>query len=356
MRRQHLERALRLALSLALGGLLAWVLTHGGLPMLPAGSAFAAVRPWTVVLYALSLALMHYLRAVRWRHLLRPIAPVPTRRVLATAFIGFAAILFLPLRMGEVVRPLLLGRRGPVRAWQAAGTVAAERVIDALALALVLLFAVELTPHLEPLPDHVGELALPVAAVPATARVAVGVFASVLVAMMIFYATRARSERLVRRVFGVVSPRLGERLAGVVARLAEGIAFLPQRRHLVPFLLETAAYWLVNALGLWLLAWGTGLDVVGPGEACTIMGVLGIGILLPAGPAFVGAFQLAVYLALAMYLPPDEVPARGAAFVFLAYGCQLAQHAVGAAIGYALDRGDARGGAPRPAEAREHGA
>ena len=342
MSRERLRKLTRLAISVALGGLLAWMLTHGGLPVVPPASAFDAVRPWAVALYFGSLLVMHYLRAARWRHLLRPVGRVPFERVIATAWIGFAAVLFLPLRMGEVVRPYLLGKRGPVRAWEAAGTVAAERVIDALALAAVLFGAVELTPHIEPLPARVGDLALPVAAVPTTARLALLVFGGAFVAMALFYLKRELAERIVRRVVGLVSKRLAERVAGIVGRMATGIGFLPRGRYLAPFLVETAAYWLINALGLWLLAWGTGLEGIGLPEACTVMGVLGIGVLLPAGPAFVGAFQLAVYLALSVYLPPEMVTGRGAAFVFLSYSCQLAQHALGAAAGYALDRGRLR--------------
>jgi hypothetical protein len=62
------------------------------------------------------------------------------------------------------------------------------------------------------------------------------------------------------------------------------------------------------------------------------MGVVGIGILVPAGPGYFGAFQLSTYIALAMYFPEGAIKNAGAAFVFLLYGTQLIFHVVAAII------------------------
>jgi hypothetical protein len=143
---------------------------------------------------------------------------------------------------------------------------------------------------------------------------------------------------LVRVTVGLVSERVALRLAGVVERIATGLRFLPSSRHLAPFVLETLVYWGVNATGLWLLAQGCGLDPVGWREAVVIMGCLGIGILVPSGPGYFGTYQLAIYLALAMFVPPELVATRGSAFVFVSYLGQLGLHAMGGAVAFALYR------------------
>ncbi|MBI4703333.1 MAG: flippase-like domain-containing protein [Deltaproteobacteria bacterium] len=333
---------LRLALSLMAGAALCWMLVRGGLPIVPEAGAFAGLRRSTVALYVASLLGVHFLRAARWRHLLRPIGAVPLRAVLATSWIGFAAVLFLPLRLGEVVRPWLVARRGAVRGWEAAGTVGAERVVDGLALSAILFGALELSTPLDPLPERVGALELPVRAVRGAAYGALGLFALCFALMALLYWQRERALRLVRAGAGLASQRLGARLAGIAARVADGLRFLPAARHGLPFLLETLAYWALNAAGLWLLARSCGIEPLGGLEACVVMGSLGIGILVPAGPGFFGAYQLSVYLALALYLPPERVVGPGSAFVFLSYTSQLALHALGALVGLALDRRSAR--------------
>src|SRR5207244_4063072 len=56
----------------------------------------AAVSLWTL-----------YIRAQRWRVLLRPVGTPAMRTLVAATNIGFMANMVLPFRMGEVIRPVL---------------------------------------------------------------------------------------------------------------------------------------------------------------------------------------------------------------------------------------------------------
>ena len=53
---------------------------------------------------------MTWFRSVRWRFLLRQIIEVPKIRLFAVSCTGFAAILLLPFRLGELARPYMLTR------------------------------------------------------------------------------------------------------------------------------------------------------------------------------------------------------------------------------------------------------
>jgi len=334
-RRQWLER---LGLSLLFAAAFVWIALRGGLPLVPSAEAFGSVKWWTVWLYVLSLVVVHWFRAARWRHLLRPVGEVRLRDVVAVAWVGFGAILLSPLRSGEIVRPYLITRHGSVRLWEATGTVGAERIIDGLAVSGILFFALRLATPLDPLPNHIGDLPVPVAAVPAAATGALAVFVCAFAAMGLFFFARDFARRMTSKIVGIVSTRLAEALAAVVERVAEGMRFLPSPKHLVPFLFETAMYWIVNASGLWLLAWGTGLGGTTLAEACVTMGCVGIGILVPSGPGYFGAFQLSAYAALAMYVPEASLRASGAAFVFLLYVAQVGCHVIAMLLGMCVLR------------------
>jgi uncharacterized membrane protein YbhN (UPF0104 family) len=69
------------------------------------------------------------------------------------------------------------------------------------------------------------------------------------------------------------------------------------------FLLVTLAYWAANALGMWVLARGCGLEL-GLAEAVAVLAVLNLTLLVPGPPAHVGTFQLGVLTGLALFLPP----------------------------------------------------
>lgn len=331
------RHGLKLVVSIVLGAGIASVMARGGLPLVPPKSTFSALKVWTVPLYVLTLAVVHYLRAIRWRHLLRAVGQVSPRSVIAVSWIAFGAIVLSPLRSGEVVRPYLITKRSSIKLWEATGTIGAERVIDGLLLSVFTFLGLQLSTSLSPLPDHVGKLPVPAAAVPGAVYTALTIFLVAFVVMGIFFFARDFARRVTFAVGRVISHKLADRLAGIVERIADGLRFLPSPSHFLPFMTETVAYWLINAAGVWFLGWGCGLTGMTMAQATVVMGCIGIGILVPSGPGYFGAFQLSAYMALAMFFHEDVLQGPGAAFVFLLYATQIGFHLVAMGIGLLLD-------------------
>lgn len=337
----------KLVISLVIAMAFAWALAAGGLPIFPPKEALAEVSPKLIAAYIALMLGMQWFRASRWRFLLAPIAKVPMRRILTVSFIGFTAILLMPLRAGEIVRPYMIHQRGRISLAAATGTIAAERIIDGLFLTLVLGICLPFSKPLSPLPDHIGKLNIPVATVPLYSYLALAAFVAAFVAMAIFYLRPSLGHRIAHLSVGLVSKRLADKAADFTARLADGLRFLPSTRYFGLFLLETALYWGLNAAGMYVLALGCGLDEMTPIRACVVMGVLGVGILVPAGPGLFGAFQWSMYAALAMYFTDDLVLGAGAAYVFLVYAIQFVWHLLSAAVCLVMDRGGEPELAPR---------
>jgi hypothetical protein len=143
---------------------------------------------------------------------------------------------------------------------------------------------------------------------------------------------------------GVASPALARWLAERVETVADGLRFLPQWRYSTSFTLATIAYWLLNFGSAWLLAWGCGFDAISYAQACVVLGVVALGILLPGAPGFFGAFQMSAYAGFAMYFPAEDVIGTGAAFVFLAYVCQSGVTIFAAALSATVGRTNWREG------------
>jgi len=139
------------------------------------------------------------------------------------------------------------------------------------------------------------------------------------VTMALFYFQRAWARRMTERTVGLLSPRLAAWLAAKLEQAASGLGFLAYPKLALPFLLATVAYWLLNAATFWVLALGCHIDSIGFWGAVTTMGVVALGIIVPATPGFFGAFQFATYAGLAVYLAPEVVTTRGAAYAFLGY-------------------------------------
>jgi hypothetical protein len=340
----------KLVLSLIVGGAFAWVLKAGKMPLTPPRESFANVNWWTVAAYAALWSFVHFVRAVRWHWLLAPVTQAKLRAIIAVSWIGFAAIVLLPLRAGEAVRPLMMRKRSAISGWAATGTIAAERIIDGLFLSLMLLAGLSLTTQLSPLPDHIGSLPISSKIVPRAAYGALVVFAVAFVVMGIFYWRRTWARRMTERVIGAASPKLATWLADRVEHVADGLRFLTDMRYTAPFVALTALYWLLNSAGTMLIARGAGFADFSYGQACVATGVVALGLLVPNAPGFFGAYQLSFYAALAVFYPGDLVVGPGAALVFIVYSVQLLITVGGAGIGALLDPGVTQNLGPDTAE------
>ena len=336
------KHGVKLVISLVIAVAFAWMLERGGMPLIPPASAFANVNVPSVIAYTVIFIIWHAVRATRWRHLLAPIADVPLRRILAVSWIGFGAILLMPLRAGEFVRPYMIRQKGKVTMAAATGTVGAERIIDGLYLTVLLGICMQLARPLDPLPDHIGKLQIPVAAVPFYAYLSLCGFLCAFALMGLFYWRPRLGHKVVEKTIGIVSPKFAEKAADFVHRTADGLKFLPNLRHFGPFMLETKFYWFANGFSMWILARGCGIESITLVQAFVVMGVLGVGILVPAGPGVFGAFQASVYAALAMYFPNEVVLGPGLAFVFLLYVIQFVWHILTAGFFLIVDRDAAR--------------
>jgi hypothetical protein len=308
----------------------------GGLKFVPEGGDFGDVRWWVVPAYFVLLLAMTWFRSVRWRFLLRSIVEVPRRRLFAVSLVGFSAILLMPFRIGEIVRPFMIrtkpndrhpGERA-ITMTAATSSVVAERVIDGLYLSVVLAIALFFVPTVHPLPDHVVGLPVSVEKVRLYGYSMLGLFLVLFVTIAVFYFARSWAHAATLKVVGKVSNTLAEKLAGIAEKLADGLHVFGRANDALGFFVETSLYWGFNALGVWLLTWGCGV-VHADGsaatfcEACALMGMLGCTILIPGPPGMLGVFQAGLYAGMTMYYPTDKVIGPGAAAVFLMYASQV---------------------------------
>jgi glycosyltransferase 2 family protein len=309
----------KVAISLVSACAFFWLLQIARLPLLPDDRALARCEWWALPMYIVVWSGVHVIRAARWQLLLSPLANVPMRKILCVSFIGFAAIVLLPLRTGEVVRPALIREEGRLSGWSAIGTVGAERVIDGLFLACLLWFGLLTSHPLSPLPDTIGELEISPRVVSTTAYGALVLFGCAMVAMAAFYFARDFTRRMVMLTLGRFSPRLAEWMSLRVEKVSNGLSFLPRPKNTLLFVLLTSVYWIVNAYSTCWLADGVGLPELDFAQACVVTGVLALGIMVPNAPGFLGAFQFSVFAALSLFYPPDALFDRGAGLVFLLF-------------------------------------
>lgn len=324
----------RLLASLAIAGGFIWLFHRGGLPLIPPAGALSTLEVWAVPAFLALTALTVFLRVHRWVPLLRPIAPdISPARVVGIGLVGIAAIMFAPLRMGEAARPYLLGRDGKVSFFQALGAAGAERVVDGFVLTVVSALAMALSTPLSPLPDHLGTMPLPVSIIPHTIYAAALVFTGAFIALTVFYSARLFARRVTQTLLGPISAKLANFVTSTLERLADGLRVLGSPRDRLRFFSETLAYWGCQFAAQWVLMRGCGIQ--GTFAQSTVsLGVLGLGVIVPAGPGLFGAFQIGTYAGLALFFPLAILQTSGAAMVFVSYAAQLGMMTLSLALGF----------------------
>jgi uncharacterized membrane protein YbhN (UPF0104 family) len=229
------------------------------------------------------------------------------------------AILVLPARLGEFVRPALIRKKGHVSAAAALGTVAVERIIDGLMVS-VIVFGTFMALHRADSPGWM----MP------TAYVSLSVFAVCLVGLV--FALRW-PEWTVKTFLTVTllsrfAPRVARKVDTKLHDLIRGFGVLRDKKNLFAFLAWSLAYWAANGLSWWMIARGMGLPTTMLG-AFAMMGLVTVGITLPNSPGMIGQFHWLTALGLSIELgvaaTTKESPVFGEvlAYAVILHGLQV---------------------------------
>jgi uncharacterized protein (TIRG00374 family) len=258
------------------------------------GVVLAGASPYWIAAVMLASLVTVYIRAQRWRVLLRPLGDVALYPALSATAIGFGASSVLPFRLGELLRPALLGRRAGLGMSAALSSVVIERMFDMLLVIACFLGVSLIYPEVPP-DMRRGAIALAALAV-----VAFGV----LLAMQRY---QARTEALLARVLGRLPKGLATRLRPLVASFMSGLAGLSDLPTVLLVLWYSAYLWGVITLTFMFsfLALGTHVPLLA--ASLTTVVVVAAAVFLPQAPGFVGTWQYGCVLALGLFGVSQEV-------------------------------------------------
>jgi glycosyltransferase 2 family protein len=329
--------AFRLLLSLPVLAVFVWILHAGALPIVPEADALKRASKAVIGVYCLFFVAIQVLRGVRWYWLLKPFSPVPLQVAIDLTAIGNGALVLLPMRAGEFVRPLLARRYG-VSGLAALSTIGAERVIDGLFVGIMLFTALAVAPGHPAGLELAGSTFRDPALIGRAAHLALAGFSLALLMLALFRWQQHFMSRLIHNTLGRISEGLSLRLTSVLERFAVGLEFLRDRRSAGIYILVSTFYWFCQVGGIWFLLWGCGFSELRFIEAMAITGVFALGFMLPAPPGFFGAFQATLYAGMLLYFSDARVRSDGAAAVFFSYLIQIGGTVLVGLVGWLRER------------------
>jgi len=280
------KRGVRIALSIVISAVFL-ALAVRGVKWSEAAEALARAQ----YLYAVPMVVISwwslFIRAQRWRLLLRPVGTPAMRTLVAATNIGFMANMLLPLRIGEVIRPVLVSRKEGEPLSGILATVVLERIFDMFTI----LFLFGISASAVAVSDDVRQWGYRFFAL---AGVIGGVVALV-----------RWQERLALQAMRVVLRPLPHRLAEPVEHFLRGfvraLEILDSPVTFLQLLGWSLYLWMVIALvylcGFLAFHLPAPL-IVG---SVVVTAVVAIAVSAPSAPGYIGAFQVGCTLSLAIF-------------------------------------------------------
>jgi hypothetical protein len=285
----------------------AWEVLQGALPVFVAATVACIVLDVT-------------LRALRWRGLLVPLARLRLPTVAASLLVGYLANNILPARLGELIRSHHLGDRTGISRASVLGTVVVERVVDtgvlvAIASAAIIVLSVR------------GIVASAVLLGLAATGLLVAALALALVAHRLPYADRA-----------IAAAERWPAVMRAASKLRGGLAVAGRPRTMAGAIGWSVAAWAATIVAFAAAGQAIGVELTW-GQAALLAAGTSLVTAIPAGPGYVGTFELAaVEIAKAVGVPTD--PAF--ALALLVHAAILGVTTVGGVAAFLATRGPAR--------------
>ena len=251
-------------------------------------SSWRAARVDWLVLGTALLVGSWVVAAFRWRLLLSGVAGLRTRDTFAFIMIGYLANTVLPLRLGDLARASLIGRKRELGISRSLGSIAIERLMDVLmlvALTLALMRVLEI-----PAPIQAG----------LTGMVAAGLVG--LVGLMAVSLNRKHLPRLTAFLAKIVPHRLADRVTTLLGNFSSGADVLHRPAGFLAVVALSAGVWLAASVGT--LAWVTAFHLDVPWYAgFFVLVMVNLGSAIPSSPGYIGVYHYLAMLALSLWTP-----------------------------------------------------
>jgi uncharacterized protein (TIRG00374 family) len=250
------------------------------------------------------------MRAWRWQYLLAPIKHVRLSSSMAATSIGMMANMVLPMRLGEIVRAVILGHHEQLDKSATFATVVVDRLLDGFTL----LFILAVILLIAPLPvDQDWQR-----------RLQWGGIAFFLLYFVVFallfclYRSPARVLQQMRRLCVGLPARWVDRLCRFLESFSDGLQILDRTEYLAQIIVTSLVLWGLMGAYNFIMVLAFQLDL--PWAVGFILLVAqAAAVMIPASPGFVGTHHAASVACLSLWGISPEA----------ALSVALVMHAVG---------------------------
>ncbi|MFC1489027.1 lysylphosphatidylglycerol synthase transmembrane domain-containing protein [Thermodesulfobacteriota bacterium] len=237
--------------------------------------------PSATLLFSISL-----LRSVRWGIILSPVEKVGQKKLFPITCIGYLAIVMVPMRLGELVRPYLLSDKSKIPMSTALATIFVERVLDSMILCCMLFFVFFRT-HLPAWVLKTGYSSL----------IALVILS---LSMLFLYFNTKFTIKILHPVLKRLPQRFQIRIEDFIQRFLEGFKIIGSLQKLFYAIIFTISIWILSGLAIYSLFTFHNFQLPFISAFIVLVFII-ISTSIPAAPGMVGNFQFACIVALSLF-------------------------------------------------------
>ncbi len=299
------KKHIRILIGLGISGIFLYLALRG----IEWNSAWEAVHDckYEYVLPALIVYLIAlWVRAYRWTFLLPPGVHLKTSRAFPIFILGCFANNILPLRMGDLYRAYILGKKENISKSSAFASIFVDKVFDALAVLTFLgIAAWALSSRF---PDWEKRV-LQSASV---------VLLGGVVALWLILWNRDWANKVIDRITPFIPGRFRTKMTKMIHNFLDGLNTLKNHQLVVTAFILSLVSWSIEALMYHILA--TSMGVYPPLYASAIiLAVVNLAMMIPASPAGVGTFEYFAIKTALPFFPSKSVAASYSIVVHLGW-------------------------------------
>ncbi len=224
-------------------------------------------------------------RTWRWQYLLKPLKKMSIKTLFPIINIGYMGNNVFPLRMGEVLRSVVVKRREDVSISGSLATIVVERIFDAVVIVgFVLLNLGQLTGL-----SNTGTFAQ----LGSLATWAVVIFLAGLGIFILVAMFPKQASSLIQSIVNKILPeRFREPFMNIADRFLEGLMSLRSPADALMIFLTSVLIWILETGLYWSVNQALGLNL-NFGQLMLLNGVVNLVLLIPAAPGGLGTFDAA---------------------------------------------------------------
>ncbi|MBX3044744.1 MAG: flippase-like domain-containing protein [Candidatus Kapabacteria bacterium] len=241
----------------------------------------------------------HYVRALRWRTILKPIMnPGSTINLFSAVMVGYFFNSIYP-RLGEFVRPYVYAKRENVSKSSVFATIVVERVIDVFTLGFLFAIAFIIAR------DKIANM------LPGVDPQKILMF-SVFVLFILFFSFYPPFINFALKfIVKPFSTKIHDRILDIFAKFRLGFSVIKNPRSYIRLIAESLLIWLCYALPMYLMffcfPFSQTIDV-SIGDALFLVIVSGIGVTIAPTPSGIGVMHsLIMYAMMGLYGIQEEM-------------------------------------------------